>query len=84
MLINGTSLHWPHSFETGSKLKYSLLHFLRNNGALPNPLYPPLKVLNDGIWLTSPFVYFNCFCLPEVSIKWITTGKISVANQVFR
>ena len=40
-------------------------------------------------WLTPSFVYFNCFCIPEVSIpevsiKWITMGKISVAIQVFR
>ena len=40
-------------------------------------------------WLTPSFVYFNCFCIPEVSIpevsiKWITMGKILVAIQVFR
>ena len=84
MLINGTSLRSPQLLETESKVKYSLLHVLRINGALPHLLYPPFQVLNDGIWLTSSFMYFNCFYTPEVSIKWITMGKISVAIQVFR
>ena len=63
---------------------YGLLHVLCINGALPYLLYPPLQVLNDDIWLTSSFVYFYYFCIPEVSIKWITMGKISVAIQVFQ
>ena len=79
MLINGTFLRSPHLLETGSKLKYSLLHVLRINGVLSHLLYSPFEVLNNGIWLTPSFVYFNCFCIPEVSIKWITMWKISVA-----
>ena len=79
MLINDTSLRWPHLLETGSKLKYSLLRVLCFNGALTHLPYPPFHVLNDGIWLNPYFVYFNCFCIPEVSIKWITMGKIWVA-----
>ena len=74
----------PHLLETGSKLKYSILHVLRTNDALPHPLYPPFQVLNHGIWLIPSFVYFNCFSIPEVNIKWITMGNISVAIHVFR
>ena len=51
---------------------------------LSHLLYPFFQVLNDGIWLTFSFGYFNRFYIPHVRIKWITMGKISVANQVFQ
>ena len=84
VLINGTSLRSPHLLETGWKLKYSLLHVLHINGALSHLLYPPFQVLNHGIWSPLSFVYFNCFYVPEVSVKYITMGKIAVTSQVFR
>ena len=73
--INDTSLRSHHSLE---KLKDSLRHVLRFNGVLLHLPNSPLQVLDVGIWLTSPFVYFNCLCSPEVSI---TMGKISVTIQ---
>ena len=81
MLINGTFLNSPHLLGTGSKLNYILLHVPRINGA--HPFSPHLQGLNDDIWLTPSFVFFNCFCIPEVGIQWITMGKISMAIQVF-
>ena len=75
MVIDCTSLHSPHSLETGSKLKYSLLHMLRIDGALPHLLHPPFQVLYDGLWLIPSFMCFNCFSILDVSIKWITMGR---------
>ena len=79
MLINGTSLLLPHLSVTGSKFKDTLLHVLCIKGALPHLLYPPIEVINLGIWLNPSFVYFHGFCIPEVSVKWIAIGEISVA-----
>ena len=45
------------------------------NDALSHSLYRPFQVLNVWIWLTPSFVYFNCFCIPEISITWITVGR---------
>ena len=46
----------PHLLVTGSKLKYSLLHVLPINGALPRLLYPPFQVLNVPYTMAYPFL----------------------------
>ena len=62
-ILNSNQWHLPPLalLMTEFKLKYSLLHVLHINGALPHLLYPPFPVHYDGIGLTPSFVYFQLF-----------------------
>ena len=83
MLINGTSPRSPHFLETGSKLKYSLLHVLRINGALPHLLHLPFQVLILVYGSSLPFCTSTFFSTVSTStffaFQMITMWMISVA-----
>ena len=78
MVIDCTSLHSPHSLETGSKLKYSLLRVLHINGALPHLLWL-FKCIMMVYGSPLPLCTSTVFIFQRWSIIW----KILVFIQVF-